>query len=107
MFSIQYSASGIEHPVSSFLHPDFMTREHEIRHECLLQLYGSKEIPISAAHIRKVARRQGFDYGEQEIRDGLFFLRGQGLCETVRDEATGEARHRITSAGMMHYERET
>jgi repressor of nif and glnA expression len=81
-----------------------MTRDHEIRHECLLQLYGSKEIPISAAHICKVARRQGFDYGEQEIRDALFFLRGQGLCEIVRGAATGEARERITSAGMMEWE---
>jgi len=81
-----------------------MTRSHDIRHECLLQLYGSKEIPISAAHIRKVAGRQGFDYSEQEIRDALFFLRGQGMCELVRDGATGEVRQRITSKGMMHWE---
>jgi repressor of nif and glnA expression len=81
-----------------------MTRDHETRHECLLQLYGSKEIPISAPHIRKVARRQGFDYSEQEIRDALFFLRGQGMCELARDEATGEARQRITSRGMMRWE---
>ena len=81
-----------------------MKHEHEIRHECLLQLYGSKEIPISAAHIRKVARRQGFDYSEQEVRDALFFLRGQALCEAVLDDATGELRHRITSAGMLHWE---
>jgi repressor of nif and glnA expression len=81
-----------------------MNRPQEIRHECLLQLYGSKEIPISAAHIRKVARRQGFDYSEQEIRDALFFLRGQGLCELVRDEGTGETRHRITSEGMLEWE---
>ena len=83
-----------------------MNPSHEIRHECLLQLYGSKEIAISAAHIRKVAHRQGFDYTEQEIRDALFFLRGQGLCEIVRDPATGEVRHRITSAGMLHWETE-
>jgi repressor of nif and glnA expression len=83
-----------------------MTREQEVRHECLLQLYGSKEIPIAAAHIRKVARRQGFDYDEQEIRDALFFLNGQGLCERIEDRATGQVRHRITSAGMLDYERE-
>ena len=81
-----------------------MNRAQEVRHECLLQLYGSKEIAISAAHIRKVARRQGFDYTEQEIRDGLFFLRGQGFCEVVLDRGTGESRHRITSAGMLHWE---
>ncbi len=85
-----------------------MNRSQEIRHECLLQLYGSKEIPISAEHIRKVARRQGFDYSEQEIRDALFFLRGQGFCEAVLDDATGELRHRVTSKGMLEWEqRET
>jgi len=83
-----------------------MTRPQEIRHECLLQLYGSKEIPISASLIRKVSRRQGFAYSDGEIRDALFFLRGQGLCESVTDPATGEIRHRITSAGMLHYETE-
>ncbi len=81
-----------------------MTRPQEIRPECLLQLYGSKEIPLSNDHIRKVARRQGFDYSDVEIRDALFFLRSQGFCETIRDPATGENRHRITSAGMLHYE---
>ena len=81
-----------------------MTREQEIRHECLLQLYGSKEITISAALIRKVARRQGFDYTEREVRDALFFLRGQSMCEQVRDEATGEVRERITSKGMLEWE---
>jgi hypothetical protein len=81
-----------------------MNRVQEVRHECLLQLYGSKEIAISAPHIRKVAWRQGFDYSEQEICDALFFLRGQGLCETAPDRATGETRHRVTSAGMLHWE---
>ena len=36
-----------------------MTRTQEIRHECLLQLYGSKEIAISTELIRKVAKREG------------------------------------------------
>src|SRR5207237_8930838 len=96
--------SALRHLVTR--HPSiyFMSREHEIRHECLLQLYGSKEIPISAALIRKVARRQGFDYSEQEIRDALFFLRGQALCEAIREPATGELRNRITSAGMLRWE---
>lgn len=80
-------------------------RLQELRDECLLQLYGSKEIPLSAGHIRKVARRQGFDYAEAEIRSALFFLKGQGMAEEVPDVATGEVKHRITSAGMLHYER--
>ena len=81
-----------------------MKREHAIRHECLLQLYGSKEIPVSGALICKVARREGFDYSEREIRDGLFFLAGQGFSEKVREEATGEVKHRITSKGMLEWE---
>ena len=81
-----------------------MKRDQEIRHECLLQLYGAKEIPISAEHIRKIARREGFDYSERDVRDALFFLRGQGLCELILDPVTGQQRHRITSAGMLHWE---
>jgi hypothetical protein len=81
-----------------------MNQLNELRHECLLQLYGSKEIPISAAHIRKVARHQGFDYTDAQIRDALFFLRGQGFCELLIDPVTGEQRHRITSAGILQWE---
>lgn len=81
-----------------------MTRAQEIRHEVLLQLYGSQVIPISIEHIKRVCRRAGFDYSETELRDALFFLRGQGLAEYVVDEATGEQRYRITSKGTLHYE---
>ncbi len=81
-----------------------MTRPQEIRYECLLQLYGSKEIPLAAAHMSRVARRQGFDFSEQEMREAVFFLKGQGLCEEIVDPATGELRHRITSKGMLHWE---
>jgi hypothetical protein len=82
-----------------------MTRTQEIRHECLLQLYGSGSIPISINHVRKVARRQGFDYSEAEVRDQLHFLRGQNLCEEVADRITGEAKYVITSEGMLAYEK--
>jgi hypothetical protein len=81
-----------------------MTRAQEIRHEVLLQLYGSQSIAISILHIKKVAKRGGFDYGETELRDAIYFLRGQGFCEYVTDEATGEQRYRITSKGTLHYE---
>ena len=71
-----------------------MTRDHEIRHECLLQLYGSKEIAISAAHIRKVAHRQGFDYTEQEIRDAMKIL--------ARDSKTlAEPSGAVATAGFL------
>ena len=81
-----------------------MTRPQEIRHEVLLQLYGSQSIPISTEHIRRVCKRAGFDYSEPELRDALFFLKGQGFAEAVADPATGEQKHRITSAGTLHYE---
>lgn len=81
-----------------------MTRAQEIRHEVLLQLYGSQVIPISIEHIKRVCNRAGFDYRDTEIRDAIFFLRGQGFCEYVTDEATGEQRYRITSKGTLHYE---
>jgi hypothetical protein len=81
-----------------------MTRNQEIRHECLLQLYGSQSIPISPTHIRKVTRREGSDYTETEIGNALYFLVGQGLVERLQCPATGEPRYRITSRGMLHYE---
>lgn len=81
-----------------------MTRAQEIRHEVLLQLYGSQSIPISKAHIRKVAKRGGFDYSETEVGDALFFLLGQGLAAKVQDEATGEIKYHITSHGTLQYE---
>ena len=81
-----------------------MTRNQEIRHECLLQLYGSREIAISAELIRKVAQREEMDYDAREISGALFFLRGQGLSEQVTEGGTGEVRHRITSKGMVYWE---
>lgn len=81
-----------------------MTRPQEVRYECLLQLYGSKELPLSPEHMVRIARREGFDFSETEIREGLFFLKGQRLCEQLVDPATGEVRFRITSQGMLQWE---
>lgn len=81
-----------------------MTRPQEVRHEVQLQLYASQSIPISLAHIKKVAKRGGFDYSEVELRDALFFTLGQGFAEKIVDEGTGETRYRITSAGTLHFE---
>lgn len=83
-----------------------MTREQEIRHECLLQLYGAQGIVLSSEHIRKVARRQAFDYSDGEIRAALYFLVGQGFAEKVTDPGTGLVAYRITSKGMLQYENE-
>lgn len=81
-----------------------LTRQQEIRHECLLQLYGSQRIAISPAHIRRVAQRGGFDYTETEVKDALFFLHGQGFCTKLTDPALGEIKYQITSAGSLHWE---
>ncbi len=82
-----------------------MERKQEIRHEALLQLYGSGAIAISAGHVRKVARRGGFDYSEVEVRDALHFIVGQEFATQIQDEGTGEVRYQITSKGMMHWEK--
>ncbi len=81
-----------------------MTRAQEIRKECLLQLYGAKELPISPALAARRAKHAGLDYTETEVRDALFFLKGQGLAESVQDTVTGETKYRITSKGMIEYE---
>ena len=81
-----------------------MTRAQEIRDECLFQLYGGRPLPHKLEKLRKTAHRQGFGYTETEIRAELDFLCGQGLAETVRDEATGEHLWKITSKGVLNYE---
>jgi hypothetical protein len=81
-----------------------MNRQQEIRHECLFQLYGSQRIPLSAAHIRKVAMADLRDYTSSEVLDALFFLHGQGFCTKLSDPATGVVRYQITSAGSLHWE---
>ncbi len=81
-----------------------MTRTQEIRHEVLTQLYGAGSIAISTEHIKRVCRHEDFDYTEGEIREALFFLKGQGMSEEVPDRTTGIIRHRITSAGMLQHE---
>jgi len=81
-----------------------MNRTQEIRHECLLQLYGAKELGVTAAHVRKKAKREGFDYSEQEVGDALFFLAGQEFAKRLQEPATGVVRYQITSKGMLEYE---
>jgi hypothetical protein len=81
-----------------------MTRAQEIRHECLLQLHGSGSIPISPAHIRTQAKRQGFEYTDTEVRDALYFHTSQGNAEILTDGVSGESRYRITSKGMILFE---
>lgn len=82
-----------------------MERKQEIRHEALLQLYGSGAIAISATHVRKVAKRGGVDYADGEIRDALHFLTSQEHAVQIQDQGTGEVRYQITSKGMMHWEK--
>lgn len=83
-----------------------MTREQEIRSECLLQLYGAGELSRTAGSIRKAAKREDSlrDWSEDEVRRALFFLTGQGFAERIQDAATGEVRHVITSKGILEYE---
>lgn len=69
-----------------------------------MQLYGAGTIGATAAHVVRVARRNGFNYNETEIRNALYFLEGQGLVSHDTDAATGETRYRITSRGMIEYE---
>ena len=81
-----------------------MTRPQEVRHEALLQLYGAGQLALSADHVQKVAKRGGFDYTLQEVKDALFFLEGQELARQLTERSTGEVRYQITSKGMLEWE---
>lgn len=83
-----------------------MTREQSIRHECLLQLYGARPHMITADFIARIAKRQGDDFLDLEIEAELVFLKDQNFVEERTDPGTGETRYRLTSAGVIHYEKE-
>jgi len=82
-----------------------MTDSQKLRHECLLYLYGSRPLAISADHIHRSSRRDGgTDFAIAEIRAELVFLLDEGLVVKITDTATGEIRYRITSKGCNHWE---
>ena len=83
-----------------------MTDSQKLRHECLLYLYGSRPLAISAETIHRSSKRDnGADlFAVAEIRAELVFLLDEGLALKVTDTATGEIRYRITSKGCNHWE---
>jgi len=81
-----------------------MTRNHEIRKEVLLQLYGMRPVSLSAFSIARRARRAQFDFTEGEIKAECEFLRGQGLAGSLEDPASGETKYIITSQGVIEQE---
>ncbi len=82
-----------------------MTRNQEIRSEIMMQLYGARPLALSAEHIEKQARRQGYDYTMSEINSELVFLNDQKQVICVVSDITGQTRWRITADGVLAYER--
>jgi hypothetical protein len=84
-----------------------MTDSQKLRHECLLYLYGSRPLAISADSIHRQSRRDNSGaevFAIAEIRAELVFLLDEGLALKVTDTATGEVRYRITSKGCNQWE---
>ena len=84
-----------------------MTRNHEIRNEVLLQLYGMRPLPLSPYAIVRRARQAQFDFTETEIKAECEFLKGQALAGAVEDPASGETKYVITSRGILEQEKGT
>jgi hypothetical protein len=82
-----------------------MTREHDIRHEVLLQLYGAGlGISRSPAQMARVAKRDGADFSPAEMLQGCLFQVGQGFAIKTVNPASGEQKFEINSAGVLHWE---
>lgn len=82
-----------------------MTIQQQIRGEVLLQLYGAGQgISLGLPQIHRTAQRSGLLCTAQEIQQAALFLVGQGHAQKVLDQATGEQRFEITSAGVLHKE---
>lgn len=83
-----------------------MTPEQDIRAEIIFQLYAVRPLAVSAGVMSRQARKQGLMYGDHEMFREALFLCGQKLIEIVEDRMTGEDKFSITSAGVLHYERQ-
>jgi hypothetical protein len=83
-----------------------MTDSQKLRHECLLYLYGSRPIALSAESIHRASKRDNGTelFAIAEIRAELVFLLDENLVLKVTDTATGEIRYRITSKGCNRWE---
>lgn len=82
-----------------------MTREHDIRHEALLQLYGAGlGFQRTPAQMARLARRSGADFTPAELLQGCLFQVGQGFAALSTNPGSGEQRFEITSAGILHWE---
>lgn len=84
-----------------------MTREHDIRKEALLQLYGAGlGVSLAPATMARVAKRSGADFSQAEMNQACLFLEGQGFAVKRTSAATGEQRFEITSQGVLQWENE-
>lgn len=83
-----------------------MTRDQDIRAEIILQAYGLRPLSITASTLARQSRKQGMDYSESDMARESRFLVGQGMLAESTDPVTGATRYAITSAGVIHYERD-
>jgi len=81
-----------------------MSRADDIRKEILLQLYAVRPLALSAERLARDARKNDYDYSATEIARELVFLADTGLLVAVASPATTARYHRITAAGVTHYE---
>ncbi len=82
-----------------------MTRAQDIRKELLLRLYGSRPLALTASYLVRQCGKEDFQVTPAEADAELVFLADQGFLQSIEDPVSGEARWRITSDGVLEYEK--
>lgn len=82
-----------------------MTHRQQLRKEVHLQLYGANPLAVPPVFIARTAERAGIACTVQDAIRECEFLAGQGFAERIEDQSSGETRYKITSKGVLEYER--
>jgi len=81
-----------------------MKRQEQIRKEILLQAYAARPLALTVPRITRDSRKQGYDYGPQEIAQELDFLAEEKLLTLVPSAGSTELHYKISGEGVRNYE---
>ncbi len=84
---------------------DTLSRKEECRHATLAFLADRPVVSHSVIAIRRGVNREGGDFAEQEIREGVELLVGLALAKDVPDPLGSTRYYQASAAGVLAHER--
>jgi hypothetical protein len=84
---------------------DPLKRKETARHAVLRYLAERQGLALSLPAIAAGVNHDGHDFETAEIKDAIAFLEGLEFIDSAHDSLGSTKRHKITSAGVLHAER--